>query len=619
MSARLLEHYAPPGGPDDGWRAEERLLATWARGHGASETLATVVAWLVRAESAGDSCLALDAPQRFGSPGWDAATIEALRAQSLVSDGTTAAPLVLDSRHRVYWWRNWRHEQVIASVLGQRLMSRSSAAAQPRESDRVPTPSMANPDPVPDATIDALFAGSDAAHDAAQREAVRRAGRRLVILTGGPGTGKTRTALRLLLAASVGASRSLRVALAAPTGKAAQRLNEALGEGLTELRQSTTPGFTDATRTAIEGLLAEPARTVHRLLGYSPTSRRFRHGRQQPLDADLVLVDEASMLDLGILRALCEALPAHASLVLMGDAEQLGSVSTGSVFDDIVQALEGADDSPVVRLSHGFRSGAALAPVLDAARRGDADALLDGCDGAHAARHPLPDRHALALRVQSWSDAMVEHIVPLARGRGADGARELIAGWRRRQLLCALREGDFGANAQAARVDAALAAALGVPADRPDFAGRSILIRNNDYGRDLFNGDLGVLLPDDAGRLRAWFPGQGDEDAMRSFVVEDLPAHTSASALTVHKSQGSEYAHVALVLPPAGGLALFDRRLVYTALSRARERVELWCEEPILREALARRSGRIGGLRDKLLAELRPRDTASFPPSDLDA
>lgn len=593
MTARLLEHYEPPGPPEGGWSTEERLVATWVHAHGASDGLCIVVAWLARAESMGDSCLALDVPQRCGSPGWPEAVIAALRTESMVSDGTTVAPLVIDDRSRLYWWRNWRHEQVISETLGRRI-------GAPESHDEADAPST----PAPPALLDALFADSDAAHDAAQRAAVRRAGERLLILTGGPGTGKTRTALRLLLAARLASGRPLRIALAAPTGKAAQRLNEALQQGAAILRTAGGSHADSSMQSALGELLAEPARTVHRLLGYSPSSRRFRHGRALPLDTDLVLVDEASMLDLDTLRALCDALPPQAALVLMGDAEQLGSVSTGSVFDDIVQSLEGTTHGPVVRLAHGFRSDAALAPVLDAARWGDADRLIAQCDGRFATLHALPDRQALAGLVQAWARATIEHIVPLARGAGDAAARELLAAWHRRQLLCALREGEYGSERIAARLDAALAEAVGVAADRQDFAGRSILIRHNDYGRGLFNGDLGVLLPDHDGRLRAWFPALGGETAIRGFAPEDLPGHASAAALTVHKSQGSEYAHVGLVLPPSPSLELLDRRLVYTALTRARDAFELWCDEAVLRAALARRSGRIGGLRDKLTAWL---------------
>ena len=593
MSARLLEHYDPPGMLEDGWRPEERLVATWVRAHGASDALSTAVAWLARAESMGDSCLALAEPQRCGSPGWPTSAVAALRTEPLVGDGASVVPLVIDDHNRLYWWRNWRHEQVISETLGRRIGTRGSNPAANNASD-----SNAQ------AIVDMLFADSDGAHDAAQREAVRRAGEALLILTGGPGTGKTRTALRLLLASQLTSEQPLRIALAAPTGKAAQRLNEALQQGATALRETSAAPPDSAVYSALQALLTEPARTVHRLLGYSPTSRRFRYGRGRPLDVDVVLVDEASMLDLDTLRALCDALPSRAALVLMGDAEQLGSVSTGSVFDDIVQTLEDGEGSPVVRLSYGFRSDAALTPALDATRWGDADRLIEQCSDRSATLHDVPDRHALAHRIHDWARSTVQRIAPLAHGRGEEAARELLSAWHGRQVLCALREGDFGAERIAVRLDAALAETLGVPADRRDFAGRSVLIRHNDYGRALFNGDLGVLLPDHNGRLRAWFPPSGGETAMRAFAPEDLPGHTSAAALTVHKSQGSEYGHVALVLPPSPHLELLDRRLVYTALTRARDSFELWCDEAVLRAALARRSGRVGGLRDKLMAQL---------------
>lgn len=579
MSLLSMPPFDPQPRPEDGWRSDERLLASWVRSHGGSPTLALVAAWLRRAESQGDSCLQLDAPQRCGSPGWSAEEIAALRAEPMVSAGEQRLPLVIDADGRCYWWRSWRHEIRIADTLGLRLGSRDDG-------------------PRLEALVERLFTGSDARYDAAQRKAVRRAGQRLLVLTGGPGTGKTRTALRLLMARQLLSAEPLRIALAAPTGKAAQRLNESLQQGAAQL-----PADEDLGR-ACAHLLAQPAQTVHRLLGWSPSQRRFRHGRQQTLPVDVVLVDEVSMLDLGTLRALCDALPDAAMLVLMGDAEQLSSVASGSVLDDIVQALEDRDAGPVVRLSHGFRSDSALLPALEAARRGDGAALLAEC-AAHPgalSQHRLPDGGALSARLAGWAAQLAEAIAGPASGAGEDAARSLLHAWQSRQLLCALREGRFGAKAAAEQIDAALALALGHPGTLRHWPGRSLIVLRNDYARGLFNGDIGVLLPDPQGRLRAWFGAAEGAGALRDFAPGDLPEHASAAALTVHKAQGSEYGHVALLLPPNPDLAVLDRQLVYTALSRARHAVELWCEPDSLGAALARRSLRNGGLRQRLAA-----------------
>lgn len=586
MSGLSLTPLDPQPAPEGGWRSDERLLATWVRSHGGSELLASVAAWLRRAESGGDSCLALSTPQRCGSPGWSAEQIAALRAESLVGDGGHRSALVIDESARCYWWRNWRHEVRIAEVIGAR---RQVAEAQPGQGIG----------PGIDAVIARLFSDGDPNHDAAQREAVRRATTRLLILTGGPGTGKTRTALRLLLARQLLAVRPLRMALAAPTGKAAQRLNEAFQQGAAELSAQADPELDEA----LQQVLQQPAQTVHRLLGYAPSSRRFRYGRAQPLQLDVVLVDEVSMLDLDTLRALCEAIPSDALLVLMGDAEQLGSVASGSVLDDIVQALEAGPESPVVRLSHAFRSDAVLLPALQAARHGDVAALLAELDRELPALelHPVADARAIEPLVRHWAQQLVERIRSLVEGRGSETAARLLAAWQAQQLLCALREGRYGALDLAGRIDDALRHALGVPIEQVQFAGRSLMVLRNDYARGLFNGDLGVLLPDHDGVLRAWFAPSPGESAPRAFAPGDLPEHASAAALTVHKSQGSEYERIALLLPPQIDHALLDRQLVYTALSRARRGIHLWCSPAVLEAALRRRHARIGGLRDKLM------------------
>ncbi len=581
MNLLSLAPLDPQPRPEDGWRSDERLLATWVRSHGGSETLALVAAWLRRAESQGDSCLRLDAPQRCGSPGWSAAEIAALRDEPMVSAGDQRQPLVIDGGGRCYWWRSWRHEIRIAETLGLRL-------DEPAEPARL------------DELVGRLFVDSDAELDAAQRLAVHRAGQRLLVLTGGPGTGKTRTALRLLLARQLLSASPLRIALAAPTGKAAQRLNESLAQGAGGL------GEQGDLREALAHLLAQPAQTVHRLLGWSPALRRFRHNREQRLQVDVALIDEVSMLDLGTLRALCDALPDEAMLILMGDAEQLSSVASGSVLDDIVQALEGPPGGPVVRLRHGFRSDSALLPALEAARLGDAQALLAQCAAQPQALalREIPDGAALATQLDGWSARLLERIGAAADGVGESAARRLLQAWQSRQLLCALREGRFGARVAAEQIDSALALSLGHAPTERYWPGRSLIVLRNDYSRGLFNGDIGVLLADDSGRIRAWFGAANGEAPLRDFAPGDLPEHASAAALTVHKAQGSEYGHVALLLPPNPDLLLLDRQLVYTALSRARHAVELWSETGSLTAALGRRTLRSGGLRERLAAQV---------------
>jgi exodeoxyribonuclease V alpha subunit len=256
----------------------------------------------------------------------------------------------------------------------------------------------------------------------------------------------------------------------------------------------------------------------------------------------------------------------------------------------------------VVRLQHVFRSDSQLLPVFAAARQGDADRLLQlSAESPQALDYQRISSPAeLARRLQDWAEQLASTIAEATAGRGESAAHRLLTAWQQRQLLCALREGPYGAAAVSEHIDALLAQQLGRAEGSTHAPGHSLIVLRNDYLRGLFNGDTGVLLPDDSGRLYAWFPPAGDEPVLRQFLPGDLPEHASAAALTVHKAQGSEYGHVALLLPPHAELALLDRQLIYTALSRARHRLSIWSEESTLRAALQRRSVREGGLRERL-------------------
>ena len=551
----------------------EQAVARWALAHGADDQLAALTAWTARAEAAGDSCLPLRgaAAGRHRSPILSEQSVQALRRQSLVSRGERVAPLVIDDQDRLYFWRNWRDEQRIGECLLQRLAAPSVTLDEARL----------------EPALQDAFADSDGSADALQRQAVRQAlRRRLLILTGGPGTGKTRTVSRLIEVAQALSSTPLCVSVAAPTGKAAQRLNAMFPQQAAAQRS---------------------AQTVHRLLGFDPGTHRFRYGRQHPLQCDLLIVDEVSMLDLGTLRALLDAVPEQACLVLMGDAEQLQSVATGSVLDDIVQALEGQTDSAVVRLQHGFRSEAALLPALQAARAGDSEQLLAigaDCAGPFQVK-PCADSAALAALLDGWVRQLIDRLGEAVHDAGELAAEQLLQLWHRQQLLCALNQGPFGARHCASYIESALRLAWRRPPAEAEFAGRAIMVRSNDYARGLFNGDLGVMLPDAQGRLRAWFQ-PSDGQSLRSFPPGDLPVHAPACAISVHKSQGSEYARVALLLPSDSESPILSRQLIYTALTRAQRSAEIWGESPVIAAALERRSQRVGGLQQKLRAAPAP-------------
>jgi exodeoxyribonuclease V alpha subunit len=551
-------------------RALARALARWVLSHGGSARLAEMAGRAAVAELAGDTAL--------GPLAEDAR--EALQSEALVGDGRVPTPFVLDPQGRFYFWRNHLHEgEVAAAIRGRR------AGAAPCALD--------------EATLAALFPGGDPALDGAQRQAVRAVGgRRLFVLTGGPGTGKTTTVLRMLLRLQREGGAGQGIAVAAPTGKAAQRLVQSLRQEAERLRGYLSTDW----QPALDALPTTEALTVHRLLAYSPTRNAYTRGPESPIEAGVVVVDEGSMLDLAQLRALLRALRPEATLVLVGDADQLNPVGAGSVLMDLVAVLEAQDAPELVRLRHSFRADSRLVPVNEAARAGDGTLLAAAlaAAGDRAVLHAVEAPAALAREVRRWADALADAGPPatLAESGSVTPALRALAA---RQLLCALREGPFGADAMNAAIERQLRQRWNVPADQAWFAGRVVMVTRNDYGARLFNGDVGLCLAGADGALQVWFESS-DGSGARAFAPGALPAHEPAWAITIHKSQGSEYGHVALLLPPDPEHRILSRQLLYTALSRAKQAVEIWAPRASLDAALSRPLQRAGGLAEKLRA-----------------
>jgi len=593
----------------DAWRALDRAVYRWVLAHGGSALLAATAAWASLADAAGDAALALDEP-RHGMTPVTRADGDRLRADALVGDerSTTPRPFVIDDAGRFYLWRNHADERAVAAAIGARRQRATGVAPS-------------------DTELDALFHGARGDDVAAQRHAVRAVvGRRLFVLTGAPGTGKTTTVLRMLLMLQRRARETLAIRIAAPTGKAAQRLLQALRHGRTALRgDGATP--LPADWLALLEAIPDEALTVHRLLGFEPWRNAFARGRGDHIAADVVVVDEASMLDLAMLRTLLEAVPDDATLILVGDADQLTSVATGSVLMDVVGVLE-ADDDCVVRLHHSFRAEQRLIALNEAVRGGDAGALRRFVSDAHGdivlrrveTSRQLGDRLGLYAASIAAETALRAHVPDDDAWEGVVHAA--LAALGRRQLLCALREDEFGSRAVNAALERLLRRAWQVDAGADWYAGRAIIITRNDYAADLHNGDVGLCLADSRGRLRVWFETGHDAGesaaSLRGFAPTALPEHETAFAITIHKSQGSEYDQVAVLLPPDAGHRLLSRQLLYTAVSRARRVVELWASDGALASALAQPIVRQGGLRERLRgsgAASPPRSPRLPPPA----
>lgn len=501
-------------------------------------------------------------------------------ARRLVGGADDRRPFVL-AGSRLYLRRYWTYERTVASGFA-RLAAQDDTGA-----------------PWPDWFETRLRQYFPDGHDgtALQREAARKACRRqLSILSGGPGTGKTYTLARIvaLLAELQPAEAPLRVRVAAPTGKAATRVVESLRKAKHDL-VGTAPD-------PIVAQVPETAETLHRLLGTVPNSPYFRHDRDHPLDADVIVVDEASMVDLPLMAKLLDAMPAACRLVLVGDRDQLASVEPGRVYGDLCEAAGRSEAlrGCLTQLTHSrrFGSGTAIGRLADAINAGSSDAwhLLCDASGTGVAAHGADvalDEDFRATVTAGYGNYL----------EASEPAQALRAAGEFR-VLCATRRGPVGVYFVNRLIEQALAKGHGHGVRRfsptaPFYDHRLVMVTVNDYSLGLYNGDVGVVLRETGGEaLRAWFEGGTASDAggCRSVPVHLLPDHETAFAMTVHKSQGSEFERVALVLPPEADSPVLTRELLYTGITRTRSHLDLWCTEAPFMAAVRRRTQRSSGL-----------------------
>ncbi|GAA1517902.1 exodeoxyribonuclease V subunit alpha [Nocardioides humi] len=425
-----------------------------------------------------------------------------------------------------------------------------------------------------------------------QAAAVEHAARhRTTVLTGGPGTGKTTTVARLVLALAdqfaLAHERPMSIALAAPTGKAATRLQEAVEEELSDLGAL---GDGPHQITAPRGL------TLHRLLGWRPdNATRFRHDRANRLKYDLVVVDEASMVDLTMMARLLEAVRPDSRLVLVGDPRQLTSVDAGAVLSDLVAGFAAHPDSPVAALTENHRSTEEIKGLAAALRDDSPDAADRVLEVLRAGTGEVTwvetDDPVAALQAECTAAAL--RIRAAAVDAGPEAALAEIEAFR---LLCAHRDGPYGVRVWNRHVEQWLAAELGVPLGSAWYAGRPLLVTSNDYALDVYNGETGVVVTDPVGRPRAWIAGAG---APRPFAPARLDAIETMHAMTIHKSQGSQATRIAVLLPEEDS-RLLSRELFYTAVTRARESLLVVGSEAAVRAAVTTTAQRATGLRRRL-------------------
>ena len=532
---------------------------------GADEEAQLAVALAVRAARAGSVCvdlgelIATEPDLAWPTDDW----LERVAASALA-----ARSVVRIEGDLLYLDRYWREEGQIRDDLLAR--------------ERLPPP-------VVDATrlterAERLFPGDGYAEQRAA--AMGAAGRWTTVLTGGPGTGKTTTVAGLLALIAAEAETPPRIALTAPTGKAAARLQEAVEEAQREER------FGAEDRARLAGLTAS---TMHRLLGWRPgSSTRFAHHRGNKLPHDVIVVDETSMVSLTMMARLLEAVRSDTCLILVGDPDQLASVEAGAVLADLVAGLTERGSGSVAALRTTHRFGEGIGDLAQALRAGDPErvlALLEGGLSRLRWIDPADDTEMAAVRSR-----LTSHAAELRRLALAGDPAGTLALADEHRLLCAHRDGVWGAEHWNRQIDRALGELAGTWLG-DWYAGRPVLVTANDYSVGLFNGDTGVTVAgtDANGResLQVHIAGGGTYAPSRLGAVETL------HAMTVHKSQGSQAREITVLLPPADS-PLLTRELFYTAVTRAQDSVTVIGSRDAVVAAVSRRAQRATGLRRRL-------------------
>jgi len=518
----------------------------------------------------------------------------------LLGEGTQPCLLVLE-RDRVYLYRYWHYEIEVCRALQQRAQAVACDQGLLQQG------------------LKDFFPLQGEQPDWQMVAAALSLQHALTVISGGPGTGKTTTVTKILalyLQQQVAAGRTPEIRLAAPTGKAAARLSESISRAKASLKLPEK----------LSRLIPEEAATLHRLLGVQRGSIEFKHHAHNPLVLDLLLVDEASMIDLPMMYRLLQALPAQSRLILLGDRDQLASVEAGSVLGDIcawpgelnyspaqterlnslcqtgtAPALLGdaeveapiRDCLAMLRKSYRFSADSGIGQLAQAVNRGDmvrVAALISG----------PPDDLALyafsEVQLSQLLEDVIDFHVRLLSAEGVTGPEAFLQALPQLQVLCALREGPMGVSGLNQRIRNGLIFKGVIRADNLWYRGRPVMITQNDARLGLYNGDIGVVWPDAEGKSKVWFPAS---QGLTGFLPSRLPAHETVYAMTVHKSQGSEFDHVILVLP--GDVPeIMTRELLYTGITRARQRLSMLASKVAIENATRQPVVRWGGLAERL-------------------
>ena len=560
-----------------------------------------------------------------------------LRASLVVGAPGEFRPLILDEAGRLYLHRYWEYERALAAEIKRRAGEFPLAIDEKVLNECVdrlfPDGAVLGVHASACSEFDTLKGGHRTHFQSSGKgeevdwqkvAALTAARRQFCVISGGPGTGKTRTLVRILvLLLELARGKPLRMAVAAPTGKAAARIQDEIRAAKEQLPCAN----------AIKAQLPEQATTIHRLLGATPDSAFFRHNAKNPLPVDVVIVDEASMVDLALMAKLFAAIPASAKVILLGDKDQLASVEAGAVLGDIcaggfseggvprrlarqglaelappadVTARPALTDCIVqLRKSYRFGEDSAIHRLSSAINDGGAPRAVEILNESRApesgvawVKLPEPARLKSALKEKLLAGFQAYF--------KATDARAALQELSRFRILCALRAGPYGVVRVNELAEEIFEEAGLIRQTGSWYLRRPVMVTRNDYTLRLFNGDTGAILPDAGGGVpRAFF--LGTEGELRAVLPARLPEHETAYAMTVHKSQGSEFERVLIVLPDRD-VPILTRELLYTGITRARAGVEIWAGEDVLAAAIGRRVSRSSGLCDAAATSEPSRD-----------
>lgn len=533
--------------------------------------------------------------------------MEVINASTIVADASGNEPLILVD-DRLYFQQLWKNEHIVANFFQREAIQTVS------------------PPSAVSSILTSLFEESSQSEKDWQKVAVAMAlTRSVTVISGGPGTGKTTTVAKIVIASLLShprQDRTLRIYAAAPTGKAAARLTISLKEAL----------FSLSNHAVNAAALPSEAVTLHRLLGAGYRGHAFLYHKNNPLPVDILIVDEASMVDLSMMAAIINALPPHAKLVLLGDKEQLSSVEAGAVLGEVCRLSDGtystfraqeiweltgisvpsakhtppiADTLCLLQKSYRFHEHSGIGLLANDIKHGDIQGALEKMNLSL-----YPDIHFHGIKDREY-ESFIQHITEeyktyLSTLRETKNVASALAAWEEFRLLAALREGKYGVDGLNRAIERELArqGEIHLSSEESSYVGRPVMILKNNPKLKLWNGDIGLTWFDESRPDKKCVYFQLSDGTLRGFSPSLLPDHETAFAMTVHKAQGSEFTHAALILPPDYS-PLLTRALLYTAVTRAKQKMTLYGQSTIVKQTIQSENTRHSGLYDLLMCHTK--------------